>query len=216
MSEDKTCIIDPLITLCKVALLYFMPPKTRLSFSNNMVHIQENTYFQWAERMKNGDSRIDLSNLNAPFYYAMRWYVIGGDDKVPMDNNTHESIKKIAHIAVKGLIRLQTNTYHEDLFIKLTLQYLINMISMALDDVWDESYCVIPIDMNSILVDKIKNSFEPNVVKSIAKMLSDADEIENSIENIKTLTDCVHNLLTIRDKDFSSMIQKINSHPLIN
>lgn len=211
MAEDKTYIIDPLTSLCKVALLHFMPEKTKLAISHHILYIQGNTYYQWLERMIHHDSRIDISNLNLPFLKAIKWYIIDSPEKANLDNETHNSIRIISMFAIKGLIKLQETTYQSDIAIKIILQYLINMITNALNNNWDENIYVKVEGTNSILSDKIKNSIEPHAINSIAKMLLDAEKINNSIEDINALVECAHKLLMNRDMLFAKMMKEINT-----
>lgn len=210
MTDEKTYIIDPLTALCKVALLHFMPEKTKLAISHHVLYIQGYSYYQWIERMKNGDSRIDISNLNTPFIKAIHWYILDGSMKAHMDEETSQSLKNIASYAIMGLIKLQNYTYQADAAIKIILQYFINMLRSALDNYWSIDECV-KIEGQNILSDKIKNNFESHTINSIAKMLKDADKIENSQEDVHALIDCAHKLLINRDSTFAKMMKEINT-----
>lgn len=211
MADDKTYIIDPLTAVCKVALLHFMAEKTKLAISHHVLYIQDYSYYQWIERMKNGDSRIDISNLNTPFIKAIQWYILDGPTKAHMDAETSKSIKEIASYTIKGLIKLQNYTYQSDAAIKIILQYFINMLNAALQNCWDDDECVKVENHNNILSDKIKNNFECHTINSIAKMLRDADKIDNSHEDVHALIDCAHKLLVNRDNIFVKMMKEINT-----
>lgn len=210
MTDEKTYIIDPLTALCKVALLHFMPEKTKLAISHHVLYIQGYSYYQWIERMKNGDSRVDISNLNTPFIKAIHWYILDGSMKANMDEETSQSLKDITLYAIMGLIKLQNHTYQTDAAIKIILQYFINMLRSALNNYWNIDECV-KIEGHNILSDKIKNNFESHTINSIAKMLKDADKIENSQEDVHALIDCAHKLLINRDSTFSKMMKEINT-----
>lgn len=212
MTDDKNFIIDPLTSLCKVALLYFMPDKTKLAINHHVLYIQYYNYYQWLERMKNGDSRVDISNLNTPFLKAIKWYILEKDnpEKAVMDEETHQSIKIITQFAIKGLKKLQNQTYNTDEAIKIILQYFINILKNALDDVWIEDICV-GMNHNSILSDKIKNNYEAHTINSIAKMLNDAEKLGNAQQDIDVLIDCAHKLLINRDAIFVKLMKDINT-----
>lgn len=211
MTDDKSYIIDPLTSLCKVSLLFFMPDKTKLAISHHILCVQEYTSYQWLERMKNGDNRKDISNLNAPFFKAIKWYILENPDKATLDEETTESIKTITKFAIKGLNKMKNNTYSNDISIKIIIQYLINMLTNALDGNWNEDNYVKP-DNNGILSDKIKNNFDTHTINSIAKMLSDCEKIEGSQDDITVLVDCVHKLLINRDMIFVKMMKDINTN----
>ncbi len=210
MAEDKTYIIDPLTSLCKVALLPFMQDKTRIAISHHVLHIQEYNYMQCIQRMKNGDSRIDISNLNTPFMKAIKWYIIDNPEKAEIDSEMESSVKTITKFTIKGLHKLQNSLYSNDTAIKIILQYLINLLNDALNDTFVEDNYV-KTDGNSILSDKIKNNFEAQTIISIAKMLSDADKIEKSKEDIDALIECSHKLLINRDAVFVKLMKDINT-----
>ena len=211
MVDDKSYIIDPLTSLCKVALLHFMPEGTKLAISHHTLYLQEYTYSQWIERMKNGDSRRDISNLNTPLLKAIKWYIIDDEELAQMDAELTESIKTICNFTIKGLTKLQNCTYNHDTGIKIILQYFINLLRDALNSEWHEDNALKTDPYNSILSDKIKNNFEPHTINSIAKMLSDADKIENSPDDISALVDCSHKLLINRDNIFVKMMKEINT-----
>jgi hypothetical protein len=210
MANDKIYIIDPMTSICKVALLYFMPEKTRLAINHHILYIQNYNCYQWIERMKNGDSRIDISNLNMPLLKAIKWYILDGPDRVTMDKETSDNIKSIVNFTIKGLSKLRDYTYHSDLAIKIILQYFINLLRDALNNNWNEDN-IIKMDNNGYLTDKIKNNFDPHIINSIAKILLDAAKIESSQEDINALVECAHKLLINRDIMFVKMMKDINT-----
>lgn len=218
MSEDKIYIIDPLTSICKVALLFFMPEKTKLAINHNVIYIQGYSCYQWLERMKNGDSRIDISNLNSPFLKAIKWYIINNTEKAVMDGEVSDSVKSITKFTILGLKKLQKCTYSNDPAIKIILQYFINVLRDALENIWNEEN-IVKIDNNNhdLLSDKIKNNFESQTINSIAKLLNDAfallndsDKLRNQHENINVLIECVHNLLINRDNTFVKLMKETN------
>lgn len=211
MADDKLYIIDPLTTICKIALLHFMPEGTRLTISNHVMGIQQYTYSQWFERMKNGDTRRDIANLNTPFIKAMKWYVLEGPEMAIMDEETINNIRTICEFTIKGLQKMQNTTYVNRKGTKIILQYYINMIRDALSGNWKDEN-IIKFDTDNILLsDKIKNNFESNIINSISKMLIDASKIEKSIEDVNALIECSHKLLLNRDVIFSKIMRGINT-----
>lgn len=209
--DDKSYIIDPLTSLCKLALLYFLPEGTKLGISHHIMHIQGYNYLQWVERMKNGDSRRDISNLDIPLLKAIKWYILDNSDMAVMDQEMIASIKIITSYTIKGLHKLQKLTYDKDKTINIILQYFINMLRDAINDTWNEDNIVKIDNNNSILTDKIKNNFETHTITSIAKMLTDAAQSEQSPEDINALIDCVHKLLMNRDAIFVKLMKDINT-----
>ena len=211
MTDDKSYIIDPLSSLCKLAILHFMPEGTKIGISHHVLYIQEYSYFQWMERMKNGDNRRDISNLNIPILKAIKWYILKNDERVEMDDEFALNIKLIASYAIKGLYKLQSSTYDKDMTIKINLQYFINLLRDALNETWNEDHIIKNDNDNNILSDKIKKNYESNIVNSIAKMLNDTDKVGNSQDDINALVDCIHKLLINKDNIFVKLMKDFNT-----
>lgn len=208
MTEDKSCILDPLTCLCKLALLHFMPDKTRLSISNYVLTIQEPTCYQWIERLKNGDIRLDISHLNGSLRKCLQWYVIEGLDRMPLSQTTLNSIRIIAGYAIQGLVKLQTGVYRDHQPVRIIIQYFINMINDALDGVWDESRYIYQ-DVRNSLSERIKACVDEQIVQSISNMLIDASKMEYG--NVNAVVDCVHQILLNRDIEFVKMMKEVNT-----
>lgn len=212
MLVEKTYIIDPLTTLCKIALLHFLPTKTRISINNHVLQIQESTYFQWLERKKNGDNRFDVSNLNTPIIKAIKWYIIDNSEKIQLDDITKESIITIVQFTIRGMTKLQNYTYSNDISIRIILQYFINILQDSLNGILDESKCVLDDNRNGILSDKIKNNIDFQTINTIAKNLSDAEKLQNSREDVDAIIDCVHKILINRDIHFVKLMKDVNTY----
>lgn len=210
--DDKQYIIDPLTSLCKLALLYFMPNGTKLAIRHHVLHIQDKNCYQWIERMKNGDKRIDISNLNNPIIKAIKWYILNNPSKLEMDDTINNNIRTISEFAILGLKKLQCNTYYNDSSIKIIIQYLINLLSDALVNTWDDKNCFFT--DNSALSEKIKNNIDLMTIKSIASMLQDANTIKNDIDassNIEAFVECCKKILQSRDNAFVNLMNEVNT-----
>jgi hypothetical protein len=201
----KLNIIDPLTCLCKLAVLHFMPSKTRIAITNHVLHIQQYSYYQWIERKINRDSRADISYLNSPIIKYIQWYIL--DDT--LDPDIIRTMKNIAKYAVLGLIKLRDDTYQDDLGIRIILQYFINNIESAMDEVLDSSQ-IIGVDKDNIISDDIRTDYEPDIIHSISKMLSDADN-QTDKNNVNALVDCIHKLLINRDTNFVKLMEDVNT-----
>lgn len=211
MTDDKNYIIDPLTAICKIALLHFMPDKTRLAINYHVLHIQEYNCYQWLERMKNGDSRIDIANLNTPLLKVVKWYILENNEKVNMDEMTNNSIRLIVKFAILGMIKLQQYTYHKDCAIKIILQHFINLLNDALNNTWvEDKYKETNFNIN-VLSSKIKNNYDSHIINSISKILNDANAQTNSIDDTAALVLCAHQLLLNRDTCFLNMMKEINT-----
>lgn len=214
--EEKSYIIDPLTLLCKLALLSFMPEGTKLRISNHILHIQEVGYMQGAIRMIHGDTRRDISYMNMPLIKAIKWYIIKGDDRIiPSDDSLLEELRTISYFAIKGLQKIQSSTYNDDIGIKIIIQYFINLLSNAMNNTWSEDEIVknnSSDTLGSIIADTIKYNYDPNTIKSISKMLSDADQKGTSSHNVNALTECIHKILVNRDTEFVALMKDIHTN----
>lgn len=208
--NDKNYILDPLTCLSKIALLYFMPEKSKLAIGHHVLYLQKYSWTQWIERKKNGDNRNDLSKLDIPITKAVMWYLVINPSKIDLDEEFEKTIKKITEFTIKGLLKLQQYTYQDDKAIKIILQYFINILRNALNGEWDDNICVIIEDNSSVLTDKIKENLESQTFNFIAKILSDCDNNECR-DNIDTLIECAHKLLLNRDNNFVKMMKNINT-----
>ncbi len=160
--------------------------------------------------MKNRDNRKDISNLNMPIIKAIQWYIVDSEERVELNDENIDDIRRITQYAIRGLEKLQNDTYHEDLTIKIILQYFINLLRSALNDEYD-NVSVIKSELEhdkNILSDKIKNNFDPNILTSIAKNFDDAEASSN---DLNAYIECVHKLLINRDMTFTKMMKEVNT-----
>lgn len=210
--DDKTYILDPLTSLCKLALLYFMPDGTKLRISNHILYIQEYNLMQGAIRRINGDNRKDLSNLNTPIIKIAKWYILETDERIAYtDDKLFNSINTIASYAIKGLKKAQNTTYAKDISIRIIIQYFINILTDTCNGFLNEEYIVQSSADGSILTDTIKKNFDAHTFNSIAKMLVDADQPHMSTSNINVLIECIHKLLINRDLEFANLMKELNT-----
>ena len=210
MADDKRYILDPLTSLCKVALLHFMPKRTRLAINHHVLVIQDYNYYQWLERSISGDKRLNIANLNTPLIKALKWYVLEDGEQAEMNASVKSSIRCITEYAIKGLKKLKNQTYSDDLAMEIILQYLINRLTDALNDTFDNDACV-NITNNNLLSEKIKNNYDAQTVESVAKMLVDADTLVKSGHDASALIDCAHKLLTNRDTQFTKLMHDVTT-----
>jgi|ERR1044071_475259 hypothetical protein len=210
MADDKSYIIDPLTTLCKLAILYFLPDNTKLSISNHVLHIQEYTYLQGAKRMMNGDNRKDISNLNTPIIKVIKWYILDNEEKIEFtDDKINLNIKTIALYAIKGLKKIQMNTYNSDLSIKIILQYFINILTDSLENKWDETHIVKNLSEGSVISEKIKNNYDAQIISTATQILTESEK--SSTKDSTIMINCLHDLLGVRDSNFISLMKELNT-----
>jgi hypothetical protein len=201
----KYCIIDPIITLCKLAILYFLPINTKISIGEHILEIQTEWFFQGTIRKFYGDSRFDISFLNVPLLRAIEWYI---NDNTNFINEQQfiDSIYTITTFAIKGLEKLQRTTYKDDYAIGIIIQYFINMLNDAIEKKWDSTKYVKIDTENNILNDKIKNNHDKNIIIKIANDMKNINCKELSIDN-DVIVKCIISLLHNQDIIFKTMIK---------
>lgn len=109
---------DPLITMCKLALIKFYPPQTKLSFYENNIYIQVPSIVQGATRYYYGDSKKDLQQLLKPIIHCVNKYVLQNDDHF---------VKNIISLSIDGLKVIQV-TYKDNKPIVLMIQSYIDLL----------------------------------------------------------------------------------------
>jgi hypothetical protein len=210
MSDEKSYVVEPLTCICKLALLHYMPEHTKVAINHHVLCIQPYSYYQWIERIKNGDSRIDISNLNAAVIRAIKWYIIEGPDQVEMTDEVLYNIRNITEYAILGLRKMQSGTYQNDPAIAIIIQYFINLLRTALDGEWNEESTVKIETTDSSLASRIKNHFDAQTITSVSRSLSDASTM-TSPDDVTALINCAHNLLINRDTIFLKLMREFNT-----
>lgn len=184
---------DPLVCLCKLAILYFMPPGTKLAFGEHTIHIQAYTCYQWLERSLSRDSRTDISLLHCPLMQAIKHY---------LTEEAGEDIRTIARYSVKGLATMRDQTYSESDSVRIVLQYYINHLQSALSGTWKEENCLSPVPPVTVL----ESPGYEHTAATVARMLVDADHSDRTCDDAKALVKCTHSLLRSRDKAFLNTV----------
>lgn len=207
MVEEKKYILDPFNTICKLALVYFYGDNTKLSVGYNTINIQMYDYLQWSKRMKNGDTRHDISMLVVPIIKALQWYIIDSPLKLTLPKDVFENIKIIMHFSINGLYKLQQTTYCEDLGIKIIMQYLINLMKDSLNNnmIVDNLFDLYAKDNDNYK--GIKNLLDNKIVNNVAHMLINCKESLPNQKNADILIECINKILINLDKQFISRIE---------
>jgi hypothetical protein len=179
-------MLDPIITMCKLALLYFMPEGTKISLGERNIILQETGYMQTIERFKNGDMRWDIARLYEPIYLFVQEFL--AKDK---SGRLAEDLQILSQLSIKGLFKLQ-KTYHDDRSISIIIQYLINLIKNGLQGNLQEDI-LIPMDKVS--------GISPNlqIVHPIVTLLQSIQNMEESPKDILAIVHCCEQILANRE-----------------
>lgn len=206
MSANKNFIIDPLNTICKLALLYFLPEKTKLAINNHAIEIQQYSTYQWIGRTIYGYKRHDISELGPYLIKAMKWYIIDNEEQLDMDPTLSQSMITITKYAILGLKKLRDHTYVDDSTTDIVCQHFINLFQESLDQVFDQEKYPHSTSMN-VIIEQIKNDFDPQVIIYISNCFINANDKIKSENDVLAMITSVHNILGNRDEIFLKFIK---------
>lgn len=185
-------LTDPLVCLCKLAILSFMPPGTKLSFGDHLVKIQSAGSYQWLERSLSGDRRTDVSRLWTPLGQVIRYYLRDPDP----------GTRILVEYAIQGLEILRDQTYADSDAVRIILQYYIGHLSAALQGqaVSDGLLDAVPAPP------QIETPSDEETVRSISQLLQDAARSGRVPDDARALVTCTHSLLRSRERAYLETI----------
>lgn len=203
----KDCILDPLTTICKLALLTFLPDDTKISIGQHTIQFQNGSQYQWLQRLSKGDTRQDISQLVIPIHRMIQWYM--KDERLP--NDFKLALKIIVDYAILGLRKLQI-TYTDDLTMQIVIQFLMNLLRQALNDKFDEQEIPFSVSIHENPLSKNirSNNDQKILIVTIAKFFQSSCEQQDNIEfKMHSIAECVQVLLTHQDMLFSKMMYDV-------
>tara|TARA_Y100000816_G_scaffold193337_1_gene141084 strand:+ start:1238 stop:1900 length:663 start_codon:yes stop_codon:yes gene_type:complete len=159
--ERSDMILEPLQVMIQLSLLNFCPVGTKVSVSENILHIQQPTYFQGAIRWWNNDNKDDLYYLFHAIRRYYKWY----------KTRNEEVYTYILKLAVSGISKL-TETYSKTdrKSISHTLNLYKNVLELDTPDLFKDT------NSNSIDIDSVFQNittiYPPALVKIIFSILN--------------------------------------------
>ena len=171
--EKIDMILEPLQVLTQLAILSFLPVGTKISISNNILHLQQPTYFQGVLRWYQKDNKDDLFYLFHAIRRYYKWY----------KNRDDEVFAKILEHAIKGIEKL-IETYNKSgiTTITHTLSLYKNILEQNSDELFKDE------NENSVSVDdvfyKITDIYDRKllvILYSIFQIMSN-EENQNNIQ----------------------------------
>ena len=84
-------ILDPLSTLCKLALLTFYENGSKISINDNTIEIQRSESKQWIIRTYRGDNKEHISLLYNPIVKAIQWYIFQNQKKTNLEEKNTDT-----------------------------------------------------------------------------------------------------------------------------
>jgi len=141
IKEKSDMILEPLQVMIQLGLLSHCPIGTKLSISDNLLHIQEPNWNQGILRWYMKDNKDDLYYLFQAIRRFYMWYK-------PEDCVIYS---KILESAIKGLKKLQETYENTDkISIKHTLALYTNILNLETPELFKDSN-----DDHAINIDKV-------------------------------------------------------------
>jgi hypothetical protein len=170
--EKVDMILEPLQVLTQLAVLSYLPVGTKISISNNILYLQQPTYFQGVTRWYQQDNKDDLYYLFHAIRRYYKWYKHKDD----------EVFTKILSLAIKGIEKL-IETYNKIgiTTITHTLNLYKNILEQNSDELFkDENH-------NSISVDDVFQTITELYDRKLLVILYSIFEIMEKEENEKNI-----------------------------
>jgi hypothetical protein len=221
-------ILDPLSTLCKIALLTFYENGSKLSIYDNIIEVQRSEGKQWIIRTYRGDCKEHISLLYNPIVKAIHWYIFPNlkqnkladtENKISehnyLDEKKIKSIKSIMCFAIDGLRRLK-QTY-KDGNVVLALQLLINNLKIATSDepsfeLFEDYNDNINFEDSGILnYEKIKEIWNSDTMSSISNQFALCDKYKDNKTELDNILESLNLMLKNTDSKFKKLVIDMNS-----
>ena len=176
-------ILEPLQVMIQLSLVSFCPVGTKVSISNNILHIQKPTISQGVVRWWYGDNKDDLYYL---FHAIRRYYLWYKKDDNPI-------FAYILQNAIKGIDAL-INTYKNTKLttITTTLQMYKNILDLENEELFKTEDAAVNIDS---VFQNITNLYEKRVLAVVYNILKIMESEENE-SNMNFYFDAIHNFLS--------------------
>ncbi len=180
IKEKSDMILEPLQVMIQLALLSHSPIGTKLSISDNLLHVQEPSWSQGMLRWYMNDNKDDLYYL---FQAIRRYYMWYKPENCAI-------YSKILQTAINGLKRLQ-ETYEntEKTSIKHTLSLYTNILSLETPDLFnDTSEQAINIDKVFQNITSLYNQKLLSIIFNVLKLIEDETNEEYKKNYMNGLT----------------------------
>jgi len=180
--ERQDMILEPLQVMIQLSLVSFCPVGTKVSISNNILHIQKPTYSQGVVRWWFGDNKDDLYYL---FHAIRRFYLWYKSDNNPI----YGYILKNAIKGIDALINTYKNTKLTT--ITTTLQMYKNILDLENEELFKTQDAAVNIDSVFKNITDIYDTKILAVVYNIIKIM----ELEKDDNNIEFYYNSIRNFL---------------------
>lgn len=196
IKERTDMILEPLQVMIQLGILSFCPVGTKLSISDNILHLQEPSLYQGMLRWYMNDNKDDLYYLFQAIRRYYLWYK-------PREK---EVFKRILEVAMNGIKRLiQTYDNSEKLSIKQTLNLYTNILSLETPNLFENTQDISSVNIDSVFknVTKLYNKKVLAIVHNSFCLL----EAEKSEENKREIYSGLQKILSIYNKKINNWIK---------
>ena len=174
IKEKSDMILEPLQVMIQLSLLSHCPIGTKLSISDNLLHIQQPSWNQGIWRWYMKDNKDDLYYLFQAIRRFYMWY--------KPENCVIYS--KILDTAIKGLKKLQETYENTDkISIKHTLAMYTNILSLETPDLFNDSANEQAVNIDKVFqnITSIYNQKILAIIFNIFKLMDDETNEDNKI-----------------------------------
>ena len=174
IKEKSDMILEPLQVMIQLSLLSHCPIGTKLSISDNLLHIQQPSWNQGIWRWYMKDNKDDLYYLFQAIRRFYMWY--------KPENCVIYS--KILDTAIKGLKKLQETYENTDkISIKHTLAMYTNILSLETPDLFNDNTNEQAVNIDKVFqnITSIYNQKILAIIFNIFKLMDDETNEDNKI-----------------------------------
>jgi hypothetical protein len=181
--ERQDMILEPLQVMIQLSLVSFCPVGTKVSISNNILHIQKPTMSQGVVRWWYGDNKDDLYYL---FHAIRRYYLWYKRDENPI----YAYILKNAINGIDSLINTYKNTKLTT--ITTTLQMYKNILDLENEELFKTQDAAVNLDS---VFQNITNIYEKRMLAVVYNILKSMEN-EDKERNMDSYFEAIHHFLS--------------------
>lgn len=182
------CVLDPLSTIIKLAIISNKPIGTKLRIDNNIIYIQEPGPFQALCRYYFKSNKSDIHYLYNPIELACSIYLI----KPFIQHNP--KIKQLFICAQNGILKL-IETYKSSSIMRICLNHYLSLILNYIEDKNNETLFRKDEMSNYYTTEKIEKlskiwtQEKINIVLNLSVFLSNDEGAELNVKSLETIID---------------------------
>jgi hypothetical protein len=193
------CVLDPLSTIIKLAIISNKPIGTKLRIDNNIIYIQEPGPFQGICRYYFKSNKTDIHYLYNPIEMACSIYLIH------TFTQKNPKMKDLFLCAQNGILRL-IETYKSCSIMRICLNHYLSLILNYMEEKNNETlfrkdemtnyYTKEKLDKLS----KIWTQDKINIILNLTSFLSKDESAETNVKSLETIMDNI-------DKSVSQLLE---------